>query len=84
MRCDVPRHQRGAAPLGLEGADLLVDRADLGTLTVIQDGHADGARNMVVQKFAFRPDINDHAVWPVQPVLCAGNGGRHREDPFSR
>ena len=71
MRSDVPRHQRGAAPLGFKGADLLVYRADFGPLTVIQDGHADRARDMVVEKLAFRPDINDHAVLlcPTSP-LC--------------
>ena len=70
MMRDVAGDNRRAAPLGLERADLLVEGADLGTFHIVQNRHADGARNVVVRKLALREDVDDHAV--VMPMPGGG------------
>jgi hypothetical protein len=59
MAADVLGDQRGADLPGLERGDLLVERADLGALRVVEDRAVDGAGNVVFGKFGGGADVDD-------------------------
>ena len=59
--------QRSPPLFGLERVDLLVERADLDTLVVVQRGPVDGARQVVFGKFGFRARV-DNSVETAQAV----------------
>jgi len=56
------RHQRGAELFRLERRHLLVERADLGALGVVQHRRRDRARNMVERVLGGGTRIDDSVV----------------------
>ena len=59
---NILRDQRCAAPFGIEGAGLLVERADLDALVIVQNRAVNRTRNMVERELGFGAHVNDAVV----------------------
>ena len=74
---DIGRHQRAADAPGLEGAVLHVERADAGTLLVVEHGRVDGAGDAVVRVFGRRAHV-DQGIEALDRIRADGCSVAHR------
>ena len=70
---DIGRRDGAADLAGLEGRDLLVDRADLGPLGVVQDGQVDRAGQVILGVFGWRTRVDDRVEPGFRQVRQAGH-----------
>jgi hypothetical protein len=72
VTCDVSGHQCRADFSGEEGALLLVDRADMRALCVVEHWQVYGAGQMVIRELGGRAHVND-AVVAVRGAVGVGD-----------